>query len=211
MKDIVIIGAGGFGREVAWLIEEINMKTPTYHLLGFIDDSLEVGYELNGYKVIGNTEWLKDKDFFVVCAVGNPITKKKIILQLKNTKIRYPILIHPSVNISSYTKIGEGSIVCAGNILTVNILIGKHVIINLDCTIGHDAVIEDYCTILPSVNVSGNVKIEECVSVGTGTQIIQGLCIGNNSIIGAGAVVTKDIPNKVVAVGAPAKPIKTIE
>ena len=79
---------------------------------------------------------------------------------------------------------------------------------NLDCTIGHDAIINDYSTILPSVNVSGAVTIGECVSVGTGSAIIQGLSIGDNTVIGAGSVVVKDIPENTVAVGVPAKVIK---
>lgn len=117
-------------------------------------------------------------------------------------------MIHPSVIYSESVNFGEGSIVCAGNIITVNIEIGKHVIINLDCTIGHDANIGDYSTILPSVNVSGFVKTEECVSIGTGSAIIQGVNIGKNTVVGAGAIVVKDLPENCTAVGLPAKPIK---
>ena len=104
--------------------------------------------------------------------------------------------------------IGEGSIICAGSIITVDIRIGKHVILNLDCTVGHDACLEDFVTVYPSVNVSGNVLVEECAELGTGTQIIQGKKIGAQTIVGAGAVVVKDLPEKCTAVGSPAKPIK---
>ena len=109
---------------------------------------------------------------------------------------------------SKRIEIGEGSIICAGNILTVDIQIGKHVIINLDCTVGHDAVLHDFVTLYPSVNVSGITDIGECVELGTGMQIIQGKKVGAGSIVGAGAVVVKDIPDKCVAVGSPAKAIK---
>lgn len=209
MKDIVIIGAGGFGREVAWLIEDINKENKEWNLLGFVDDNEEIqGKEINGYKVVGNIEWLKNQELYVVNAIGDPIIKKKVMERLQGSKNKYPVLIHPSVIYSDKVTFGEGSIICAGNIITVNIEIGKHVIINLDCTIGHDAKIGDYSTILPSVNVSGDVDIEECVSVGTGSAIIQGIKIGNNTIIGAGAVVVKDLPANCTAVGSPAKPIK---
>lgn len=210
MKDIVVIGAGGFGREVMWLIEDIN-KVRQYNILGFIDDNPEIiGKIINNYPVLGNTDWLLDKELYVVNAIGDPIIKKKVCLKLQNSRNIYPILKHPSAIVSKLVNIGEGSIICAGNIITVNIEIGKHVIVNLDCTIGHDAIIKDYSTILPSVNVSGAVTIGECVSVGTGSAIIQGVKIGANSIIGAGSVVVKDIPESCVAVGIPAKPIKQI-
>lgn len=107
--------------------------------------------------------------------------------------------------------IGEGSIICAGTILTVDISIGNHVIINLDCTLGHDDIIHDFVTIYPSVNISGNIVVGECVELGTGMQIIQGKNIGKESIIGAGAVVVRYIPDRCTAVGSPAKPIKFFE
>lgn len=212
MKDIVIIGAGGFGREVAWLIEDINKVRKEWNIIGFVDDNEEVqGKEINEYRVVGNIEWLKKQELYVVNAIGDPIAKKGIIQRLKNSKNNYPILIHPSVIYSDSVSFGEGSIVCAGNIITVNINIGKHVIINLDCTVGHDVVLGDYTTVLPSVNLSGYVSTEECVNVGTGSAIIQGVTIGKNTIIGAGAVVVKDLPANCTAVGAPAKPIKSLD
>jgi len=209
MEDIVIIGAGGFGREVAWLIEDINRESKKWSIVGFVDDDQSIqGTELNGYKVVGNIDWLKKQELYVVNAIGDPVTKKRIIEKLDGSKNQYPVLIHPSVIYSDSVNFGEGSIICAGNIITVNIEIGKHVIVNLDCTIGHDAIIGAYSTILPSVNVSGFVKTEECVSVGTGSAIIHGVNIGKNTVIGAGAVVVKDLPANCTAVGSPAKPIK---
>ena len=211
MDKIVIIGAGGFGREVHWLIEEINKQNRNWDFLGYVDDHIPVGTILNGYPVLGSIEWLNSQAFNVVCAIGDPNIKKSVLNKLSNSNNKFPILIHPDVRISNYVDIGEGSIICSGCIITVNIKIGKHVIINLDSTVGHDAIIMDYSTILPSVNISGHVTINERVSVGTGAKIIQGLSIGENTIIGAGAIVTKDIPANVVAVGMPAKAIKTRE
>lgn len=209
MKDIIIIGAGGFGREVAWLIEDINELNKEWNIVGFVDDNDSIqGTEINGYKVVGNIDWIKEQELYVVNAIGDPIIKKKVMKRIFDSKNRYPVLMHPSVICSDMVTIGEGTIICAGNIITVNIEIGKHVIMNLDCTIGHDAVIGDYTTILPSVNISGFVKAEECVSVGTGSAIIQGVSIGENTVIGAGSVVVKDLPSNCTAVGSPAKPIK---
>lgn len=209
MKDIVIIGAGGFGREVAWLIEDINKVKSEWNLVGFVDDNESVqGTTINGYKVLGNVDWLKEQELYVVNAIADPTFKKQAIDRLEGSKNSYPVLIHPNVIYSNTVNYGEGTIVCAGNILTVDIEIGKHVILNIDSTIGHDAQIGDYTTILPSVNVSGYVETGACVSVGTGSAIIQGVKVGQNTIIGAGAVVVKDLPENCTAVGSPAKPIK---
>ena len=215
MKDLIIIGASGFGREVAWLVERINKQMPTWNIVGFIDDNESIqGKTINGYKVLGKTtDAVSFPDAFFVCAVGASRIREKIICRVKreNPNIKFATLIDPTVEISDLVTIGEGTIICAHTIITVNISIGNHVIINLDCTIGHDAVLQDFVTLYPSVNVSGITKIGYAVELGTGMQIIQGKTVGDYSIVGAGAIVVKDIPEKCTAVGSPAKPIKFFE
>ncbi len=215
MKDLIIFGASGFGREVAWLVERINAVEPTWNLIGFMDDNEDIqGTEINGYKVIGKSNDVKNHmDAYYVCAVGASKVREKIVNNLKQTcpGILFATLIDPSVEMSKLVSIGEGTIICAHTILTVNILLGEHVIINLDCTIGHDAVIEDYVTLYPSANVSGATYIGKAAELGTGMQIIQGKTVGEYSIVGAGAVVVKSIPSNCTAVGGPAKPIKIKE
>lgn len=210
MKDLYIIGAGGFGREVAWIVERINSIKPTWNLKGFIDDNETLwGSKEGEYHVFGGCEYLSAlEDVYAVCAVGSSNVRKKIIEKLSDTSVKFATLVDPSVLYSNSVKIGEGAIVCAGTIITVNVNIGDHVIVNLDCTIGHDAVIDDFVTIYPSVNVSGNVLIGECSELGTGTQIIQGKKVISNTIIGAGAIVVKDCIESGTYVGSPAKKIK---
>lgn len=212
MKKLYIIGAGGFGREVAWLVERINCVSKKWELVGFIDDNKSLyGTEQNGYKILGGCDYFEStqEECYVVCCIGAAKVRRKVINKLQNySNVKFATLIDPSALISDLVDIGEGSVICANSIITVNIAIGKHVIINLDCTVGHDVVLNDYVTVYPSVNVSGNVMVEECVELGTGTQIIQGISIGAGTIVGAGAVVTKDLPSNCTAVGAPAKPIK---
>lgn len=212
MKDLYIIGAGGFGREVAWLVERINAVKSTWNIKGFIDDnSVLWGKTEDGYPIAGGSDFLLEqkREIWTVCAVGNAKVRQNLIKKLDtNPNIHFATVIDPSVILSGRVIIGEGSIVCAGSILTVDITIGKHVIINLDCTLGHDDVISDFVTIYPSVNVSGNVIIGACAELGTGMQIIQGKRIGKGSILGAGTVVVKDIPDGCTAVGSPARVIK---
>ena len=207
LKDLYIIGAGGFGREVAWLVRRINELSPTWNLVGFIDDDVRKHRTLeDGYPVVGGTELLgsRTEDTYVVCAVGSAHIRKLIVDKLKGySNIKYATLIDPSVIISDRVKIGEGSIICAGTIVTVDVVLGKHVIINLDCTVGHDAVIGNFVTMYPSVNVSGMVRVGECVELGTGMQVIQGKKIVENAIIGAGGVVVKDILDEGTYVGIP--------
>lgn len=212
MKELYVVGSGGFGREVAWLVKRINQQNEEWKLKGFIDDDEKLaGSIIDGYPVLGGTDYFNriDHEGWIVCAVGSASTRKKIINKLeRNPNVNFATLIDPSVMLSDSVSIGEGSIICAGTIATVDIHIGKHVIVNLDCTIGHDAIIDDFVTIYPSVNVSGNVTVGEESELGTGTQIIQGKTIGKETIVGAGAVVVRNIPDKCTAVGSPAKPIK---
>ena len=212
MNDLIIVGASGFGREVAWLVERINRVTPTWNLLGFMDDNEEIqNTRINGYAVLGKTsDVARFPDAYFVCAVGAAKIREKIIVRMKeyNPDVRFATVIDPSVEMSDLVTIGEGTIICAHTIITVNISIGDHVIINLDCTIGHDAILHDFATLYPSVNVSGMTEIGHCSELGTGMQIIQGKKVGDHSIVGAGAVVVKDIPSNCTAVGSPAKPIQ---
>jgi sugar O-acyltransferase (sialic acid O-acetyltransferase NeuD family) len=211
MKKIAIFGAGGFGREVKWLIDEINHAAPVWDFIGYFDDDFSHVKNIDPKWFLGGKTELNNwkEEIALVYAIGNPLVKRKIIGAVNNPLVHYPVLIHPNVvHGKENVSIGEGSIICAGNILTVDIEVGKHVILNLSCTVGHDTIIGDYCSFMPSVNISGEVKLDECVYVGTGAKIINQLEIGADTIVGAGAVVAKTLPPRCTAVGIPAKPIK---
>lgn len=208
MQDIVIIGAGGVGKETAWIIEQINELKPTFNILGFIDDNNGLIHKnINGYKVLGNVDWLLniDKNIGVVCAIANYKVKKSIMEKLSLKNFDYPSIISLDVYINNTNIIGKGCIIYPGVLITTNIKLGDHVIISPKCGIGHEAVIEDYCSVLWNVSISGNVKIEEGCLIGSGTTIIQNKTIGRETILGAGAVVVKDIQKNCTAVGCPAK------
>jgi sugar O-acyltransferase (sialic acid O-acetyltransferase NeuD family) len=212
LEKIAIFGAGGFGLEVAMLIEQINEKKYQWDLVGFFDDGMVEGKIINGYPLLGGIDKLNqwDSDLALVLALGIPNTKKSIQRKIQNKNISYPVLIHPSVIMGSkdYLTIGEGCIICAGTIITTNILIGRYVILNIACTVGHEAEIGDFSSFMPTCNISGEVKIGDSTFWGTGSKVINRKKIGDNVIIGAGAVVTQDIPDNVTAVGIPASVIK---
>ena len=213
-KDIAVFGAGGFGLEVAMLIEQINTVSDRWNFIGFFDDGKVKGQMINDYPVHGGIGELNAwrQPLGIVFALGKPVAKMALIQKLDNIHLSFPTLIHPSVIIGNkkYVSIGEGSIICAGTIITTNITIGRHVILNLACTVGHETSIGDYSAFMPTCNISGEVTIGECTYWGTGAIVINLCRVGDRTTIGAGAVVVRDLPPGVTAVGVPAKIIKTL-
>ncbi len=211
MKKVVVVGAGGFGREAIEIFKDINKIEKKWDILGFIDDDPAIHDKyINGFPIIGGLNWLieNSKEIRCVITIGDPKTKKLIADKLENNGINFINAIHPSVIMSEYVELGKDVIICAGNILTVNIKVGSHVILNINSTVGHDTIIEDYCSIMPTVKINGNNHLYKGVYVGTGASFIHQVSVGMWTTIGAGAVVTKDIPPNVVAVGVPAKVIR---
>jgi sugar O-acyltransferase (sialic acid O-acetyltransferase NeuD family) len=206
MNDIVILGAGGLGKEVLELILQINKKGLTWNVLGFFDDTKEVGTEVNGIKVVGGLEELRDSACQnLVIAIGNPEVRAKLIREFSMQKT-LPTLIHPTVMIpDSHISIGTGSIIGAHVFLSVNVSIGSGVLLNVGCSIGHDVAIGDYCTVNPGARVSGSVKIGELSFIGVGAVLNNNILIASEVKVGAGAVVLKSVEKKSTVFGNPAR------
>ena len=203
-----ILGAGGFAKEVLNMYIDLNEPVQ-----GFIKkDECVIEEFLNEIPIYDESFIFKDamKNIKLICAIGDGKIREKIVEPLERMGYNFDTLVHPSVIKSRWVDFDIGCIICAGNILTTQIIIGKHTIINLSCTVGHDTIIGNYVTISPGVNISGNVKIGDYCFIGTGAKIIEGISIGEGSIIGAGATVIRDIPPHTVAVGVPAKAIKKL-
>ncbi len=212
---IAIYGAGGFAREVAWLAESCDGVNGSYEVVCFIDDNESLwGQKMNGVSVIGiDAARQQFSDAMVVSGIGAPSVRQTTMEAAKAVGFTFATLIHPRTEYSRFVDFEQGVVICAGSILTTNISLGKHVQINLDCTIGHDVVLGDYTTLSPGVHVSGWVHVGERVYIGTGAVIINGtqdkpLVIGDNAIVGAGACVTKPVEPGSTVVGIPAVPIK---
>ena len=212
MQKVVILGAGGFAREVLWVFREDNKVNRQWEVLGFIDENPENhGKVICDLPIMGVFEWFEMVDksgIKVICGVGSPRTKKYFVEKAESLGLKFCSVMEPNVRMSAYVEVGKGTIITAGNIITTQVRIGNHVSVNLDCTLGHDAMIEDDCNIAPGAHISGNVTLREGVDIGTGAVILQGLTIGKWSIIGAGAVVIENVPDHVTAVGVPARVIK---
>lgn len=205
---IAIFAAGGQGRETLQLLRHINAAEHRWDCIGWFDDGLPKGHTVAGLPVLGGTAELNawPEPLAVVIAIGSSAVRKKAVEKAANERVSFPALIHPSVRIDpEEVSVGEGTVITQGCILTVNIRIGRFALLNLGCVLTHDCVIEDYGSLMPSVNISGEVVVEEGAYLGTGVQVIQQRRIGAWSVVGAGAVVTKDIPAGVTAVGVPAR------
>ena len=213
MQDIIIIGAGAFGREVKWLIERINEANDEaqWNVLGFVDDGICKGTMIDGLSVLGGVDYLFDlaEPINLVCAVAGVKARETIILKIiDKANVSFPNLIDPSVIQSPSVQMGQGNIICASSILSVDIKIEDFVIIDWKCTVGHDAKLESFVTVYPGVNISGCVDVGVRCELGTGTKIVQGLKISNDIVIGAGAVVVRDVSESGTYVGIPVNRIK---
>ena len=214
-QRIVIIGAGGFAREVEWLIREINQNSSSkkFEFLGYVVSDLSTVPVEERTSILGGHEWLKDnrsKWDALAIGIGNPERRCTLPKELdaEFTGIQWPSLIHPTVRMDfSSCQIGKGTLICANVIGTVNLKIEDFCLINLSCTLGHEAVIGKGSVLNPSVNISGGVKVGTGVLVGTGAQILQYITIGEGATVGGGAVVTKEVPPGITVAGIPAKPL----
>jgi sugar O-acyltransferase (sialic acid O-acetyltransferase NeuD family) len=213
---IVIIGTSGISKEVKTIIDEINKLNYVnqFDFLGFISEKEEnVGEMLIGERIIASDSQLDEffsqyKQIGVIIPIGTPQIKRKIFNQLKKyNNIVYPNIVSPSAKIMDMKNInlGIGNIICSGCVLTTEISIGNFNLVNINSTIGHDTNIGDYCVINPLSSISGNVKIFDGVLCGAGCAIKQGITIGNNSIIGLGAFIVKDVKENSIMICNPAK------
>jgi sugar O-acyltransferase (sialic acid O-acetyltransferase NeuD family) len=205
--EIVLFGAGGFAREVAWLIAGKNVCSPTATAC-FVGGGDEVGREIHGIAVLTAAEaYRRFPNAYAICTSGSGAIREAMAQEAAAAGfLNYAILIDPGVRFDhDHVAIGVGTVICAGTILTTDIRVGNHVQINLDCTVGHDAEMEDFATLAPGVHISGRVRIGKGAYIGTGASVIPGVTIGHGATVGAGAVVVRDVPAGETHVGVPAR------
>lgn len=209
MKDLIIYGCGSLGRVIEQIVFDINQHKNTWNLRGFIDDDENKhGNQVAGYPVLGGIEILKQHDNpALVMGFAAPSLRMRAVTKIFVTGHKeFATLIHPLAWISRRVEIGIGSIIYPGVHIDVDVKIGSHCIFNKLCTIGHDSVFEDFVTAAPGVNFGGNIHIGRGCDFGINSATIQGISVGENAVVGAGAIVIKSLPAECVAVGVPAKP-----
>jgi sugar O-acyltransferase (sialic acid O-acetyltransferase NeuD family) len=195
-----IIGAGGFAKEVYWSLSELERKNAVF----FVDDNFWVE---NNKKIFPLSSF-NPNEYEVVIAIGNPKSRFNMAQKLPNNT-KYFTHIHPSsLILGNDVSIGEGSIICAGSIITTNVKIGKHCHLNLQTTIGHDCEIGDFFTTAPGVKVSGNCVIKNFVYLGTNSSVKEKITIHEFVTVGLNSGVVKDITESGIFTGTPAKLLK---
>jgi sugar O-acyltransferase (sialic acid O-acetyltransferase NeuD family) len=210
-QQLVIAGAGGFSREAAETIAAVNAERPTWELLGFVDDNLELaGTSIGNVDVIGPIGLLHSElrgATVVVCTgrADNYFSRARIVQRLNLPPSRYATVVHPTVALPASAQIGHGTVILAGAVVTANARIGHHVAIMPNTVITHDDVIEDYATLASGVKLGGSVRVGRGAYIGAGALVREGVSVGDWSLIGMGSVITRSVPAAELWYGAPAR------
>ena len=214
-KKIVLIGAGGFGREVAIMIEEINLVKKRFELLGFLDDgpNFDENSDINGYPWLGPTSWILDHkdDVVCTCTISNPAIKSRIQRELTDKGVRFQTIMAVTSGVARSSVIGPGSVLYWNVGVSVNCKVGAGVLLNDGVKLGHDVVIGDFVSVFPGTGISGGTTVGEEASIGGHAFIVPGKKIGDRAHIAAGSIVFSNVRAGTTVLGNPAKRMKELE
>lgn len=207
MKDLVVVGAGGHGRELFATIHAINEVNPTWNVVGFVDDTpthLERVQRL-GSAVLGGLDWLDDRDVAVAVGIGTSAMRRTVLDRLGLAEERLPAIVHPGATIGPDVELGPGVVVYDRCTVTTNVRIGAHTHLNVGCAVQHDSDMGAFVQLSPGVFVNGDCVVGDDVFMGTGAIVTRGCRVGSGAKVGAGAVVLDDVEADATVVGVPAR------
>jgi sugar O-acyltransferase (sialic acid O-acetyltransferase NeuD family) len=221
-EPLVLVGAGGFGRETAEAVRAINAAheattgQPRWELRGFVDDDPGLaGAGVSGTRVLGPMDRLADHpDASVVLCTGHPgdfTSKRRIAERLALPAERYATLVHPRAELPESCRVGEGTVILAGVVATTDVVIGSHVGVMPQAVLTHDDRLDDYVTLGAGVRLAGTVRVMEGAYLGAGCLVRENVTIGPWALVGMGAIVTRDVPGREVWVGVPAAFVRAVE
>ena len=206
MKKLLIVGAGGFGREMyAWAAQHPDCGQ-VWTLAGFLDDNVEALQPFGSFApVLPAAGHQPASENVYLCGLGLPLVKEKVISPLLKAGAEFITFVHPTALVGARVSLGQGVVLCPGAILSADITVGDFAMVNLNSTIGHDASLGAWTTLSAQCDITGHVKVADRVFMGSRATIIPGKTIGSRAILGAGAVVISDVPANVTVVGNPAR------
>jgi sugar O-acyltransferase (sialic acid O-acetyltransferase NeuD family) len=213
MTPLVVIGAGGFGREALDVIAAINRNAPAsvYELLGVVDthpsqSNLDLLQAMGVAWLGSEAEWLASgvKAEYII-GIGSPKVRERISETFDAAGLVAATVIHPRAIVGSLSTIGAGAVVCSGAQISTNVTLGAHVHVNPNATIGHDSVVSDCVSINPGAVLSGDVSVERGVLIGAGAIVLQGLTVGQHAVVGAAACVVRNVDPHQTVKGIPAR------
>ncbi|CAN5559654.1 acetyltransferase [soil metagenome] len=208
MNDLVIIGAGGHGRELFDTIAAINSVSPTWNVLGFVDDDPQHPDRIErlGTTVLGDVSWLESTSHAFAFGVGSPAVRRELATRLTRVGGRRAEFVHPGAYVGLDVQLGDGVVLYDRCTVTTNVQIGAHTHLNVGCAVQHDSLVGDFVQFSPGVLVNGDCIIGDDVFLGNGAIITRGCVVGTGARVGAGAVVLDDVAPGTTVVGAPARP-----
>lgn len=214
-QKIVLFGAGGWGKEVAELIAEVNRRKPTYHLLGFIveEQYYKPNQMINGLPLLGTERWLLEhkEEVFCNCTIGVAKEKARIQKSLMEKGVRFETIKAWNAVVPETTEVGVGCILSKRVELSVNCKIGDGVLLNAGVMVGHDTTIGDYTCIMPTTDISGNCQIGREVTIGGHVYLIPKRKVGDRAKIAAGSIVFTNVKSGTTVLGNPAKRMEGLE
>nr|MDT0658405.1 acetyltransferase [Micromonospora sp. DSM 115978] len=220
MRDLVIVGAGGFARETAAAVHAVNQVSPTWRLRGFLDDDPALhGTVRAGLPILTGTGALTDPEpggpdlagAAVLVCVGNPrdyAARRRVVRRLGLPADRYAAVVHPTAHVGAGSRVGPGSVLLAGTVLTADVTVGAHVAVMPQAVLTHDDRVEDYVTIASGVRLGGGAVLAEGAYIGAGALLREGVTVGAWSLVGMGSVVLRDVPAGQVWAGNPARKLR---
>ncbi len=216
VRRLVLVGAGGFGRETAELVRALNRVDPTFDLLGFLDDDPALAGEVRtGVPVVGPLEWIHDHpDVAVTVCIGSPTApaaRRGVAARLGLDPSRFATLVHPLAVLGSTVDVGAGSVIHAACVLTADVRVGRHVEMMPGTVLTHDDVVGDGVTFGAGVRLAGGVDIGTDAYIGSGACLREAVVVGAGSVVGMGAVVLDDVPPGEVWAGNPARYIRSAQ
>lgn len=216
-SPLIIVGAGRHGKELAAYLQDPPARGRRVRLAGFVDEAKGKG-PFSGSKILGGFSELRGlvlrnprKKFFYITATGNNRTRMALVEKIENLKapnLQAWTYRHPGAFVGRGVEVGEGTCLVPGTILTADVRMGRHCIVNVKASVSHDCSIGDFVNLNPGVTLCGDVRIGKGCYIGAGATVIDKVSIGEWTVIGAGAVVVDDLPPRVTAVGVPARVIK---